>query len=71
MSSSAYDQEKERDRRWRGGEVVIEPGMVFELEPNAIIGRHRVNIGGTVIITEQGAEPLNEISTRMQLAVES
>lgn len=54
----------------RGGDVELEPGMVFELEPNAISGRHRINIGGTVIVTEKGAEPLNEISTRMRLAGE-
>ena len=54
--------------RIRGGEVVLEPGMVFELEPNACIGRHRVNIGGTVIVTENGNEALNEIPCRMRLA---
>ncbi|MDP2643810.1 MAG: M24 family metallopeptidase [Desulfobacterales bacterium] len=54
--------------RIRGADVVLQPGMVFELEPNACIRRHRVNIGGTAIVTENGAEPLNEISTRMQVA---
>jgi Xaa-Pro aminopeptidase len=51
-----------------GAEVVLEPGMVFELEPNACIERHRVNIGGTVLVTETGAEPLNELPTQMRLA---
>lgn len=54
--------------RIRGGDVVLEPGMVFEFEPNACLERHRVNIGGTAIVTENGAEPLNEISTQMRLA---
>jgi len=53
--------------RIRGGELVLEPGMVFELEPNACLERHRVNIGGTVIITEKGNEPLNELPTQMCL----
>lgn len=54
----------------RGGGVILEPGMVFELEPNACIKRYRVNIGGTVVVTEKGAEPLNELPTRMRLAGE-
>lgn len=54
--------------RIRGGDVVLKPGMVFELEPNACIGRHRVNVGGTVIVTENDAEPLNKLSTQMRVA---
>jgi Xaa-Pro aminopeptidase len=56
--------------RIRGEEVVLEPGMVFELEPNACIGRHRVNIGGTVLVTEEGPEPLNNLPCQMRLAGE-
>ncbi len=37
-------------------DFTIKSGMVFELEPNACIGQHRVNIGGTVIVTEDGVE---------------
>ncbi|MDB6000632.1 MAG: family metallopeptidase [Rhizobacter sp.] len=44
---------------------VIEAGMVFAFEPNACIGEHRVNIGGTVIVTADGCEALNEIPTRV------
>lgn len=44
---------------------VIEAGMVFAFEPNACLGEHRVNIGGTVIVTPTGCEPLNEIPTRV------
>jgi Xaa-Pro dipeptidase len=43
--------------------AVLVPGMVFALEPNACIGTHRVNIGGTVIVTATGCEELNHIPT--------
>jgi Xaa-Pro aminopeptidase len=43
--------------------AVLEPGMVFAFEPNACIGNHRVNIGGTVIVTATGCEELNHIPT--------
>jgi len=43
--------------------AVLQPGMVFALEPNACIGTHRVNIGGTVIVTATGCEELNHIPT--------
>ena len=43
--------------------AVLEPGMVFAFEPNACIGNHRVNIGGTVIVTSTGCEELNHIPT--------
>jgi Xaa-Pro aminopeptidase len=54
--------------RIRGGEVVLEPGMVFELEPNACMQRQRVNIGGTVLVTKKGPKALNELPCRMHLA---
>jgi Xaa-Pro aminopeptidase len=43
--------------------AVLEPGMVFAFEPNACIGNHRVNIGGTVVVTATGCEELNHIPT--------
>ncbi len=49
-----------RERR-----AVLQPGMVFAFEPNACLGEHRVNIGGTVIVTETGCEELNDIPTRV------
>ncbi len=55
----------------RGGEIVLEPGMVFELEPNACIERYRANIGGTVLVTENEAEELNKLSTEMWVAGEA
>jgi len=51
----------------RGGDLVLKPGMVFELEPNACIGKHRVNMGGTVLVTEEGAEELNQLPTDLRL----
>jgi Xaa-Pro aminopeptidase len=44
---------------------VIEAGMVFAFEPNACLGEHRVNLGGTVIVTPDGCESLNEIPCRV------
>jgi Xaa-Pro aminopeptidase len=46
-------------------DTVLQPGMVLAFEPNACIGSHRVNIGGTVIVTETGGEELNVIPTRV------
>src|SRR3990172_8805589 len=45
--------------------AVLKPGMVFAFEPNACFDRHRVNIGGTVVVTESGCEELNRIPTRV------
>jgi Xaa-Pro aminopeptidase len=43
--------------------AVLKPGMVFAFEPNACLDHHRVNIGGTVIVTATGCEELNHIPT--------
>jgi len=51
----------------RGGDLVLKPGMVFEVEPNACIGKHRVNMGGTVLITKTGCEELNKLSTDLRV----
>jgi Xaa-Pro aminopeptidase len=48
---------------FRARDTVLEPGMVFAFEPNACIGQHRVNIGGTVVVTASGCEELNHIPT--------
>ena len=50
----------------RHGEIVLKPGMLFELEPNPGRGRYRVVVGGTVLIAENGAEELNKICTEMR-----
>ena len=49
------------------GNLVIQPGMAFALEPNACKGRNRVNIGGTVIVTPNGVEELNKVAAKMQM----
>lgn len=47
----------------RERKAILQPGMVFAFEPNACLGDHRVNIGGTVIVTRDGCEELNQIPT--------
>jgi len=49
----------------RRGDLVLVPGMSLELEPNACLGTKRVNIGASVIVTETGAEALNDLPTRV------
>jgi len=51
------------------GEVplVLEEGMSFAFEPNACRGQRRVNIGGSAIVREGGAEELNSIVNRMHI----
>ncbi len=39
--------------------------MTLELEPKACLGACRINIGGAVLVTETGAESLNDLPTRM------
>jgi Xaa-Pro aminopeptidase len=57
-----------RSRAVSGAPLIIKAGMVFELEPNACKGKHRVNIGGTVIVKENGVEELNALATSMRIA---
>jgi len=47
----------------RPWQALLQPGMVLAFEPNACIDHHRVNIGGTVIVTATGCEELNHIPT--------
>lgn len=49
-----------------GLDVVLEAGMALALEPNAAFGRQQVNIGGNVLVTNDGGEELNVISNVMQ-----
>lgn len=51
----------------RRGELVLQPGMGLELEPNACIGLQRVNIGGAVLVTGMGAEELNTLPLRLHV----
>jgi Xaa-Pro aminopeptidase len=49
------------------GDLIIQPGMIFELEPNASLGKNRVNIGGAVLVTKDGAEELNTLPMEMRV----
>jgi Xaa-Pro aminopeptidase len=49
----------------RRGELVLQAGMGLELEPNACLNTHRVNIGSGVLVTAAGCEALNELPTRV------
>jgi Xaa-Pro aminopeptidase len=51
----------------RTGDFIIQAGMIFELEPNASIGKNRVNIGGAVLVTHDGCEPLNTLPMEMRI----
>ena len=39
--------------------------MGLELEPNACLNTHRVNIGTGVLVTGYGCEALNELPSRV------
>ncbi len=49
----------------RRGELVLRPGMALELEPNACLNTHRVNVGTGVLVTETGCEALNVLPSRV------
>lgn len=51
-----------------GADMVIQEGTVWALEPNACLGKCRVNIGGTVIVTRKGALSLNVLPTELRIA---
>ncbi|MDQ0394841.1 M24 family metallopeptidase [Labrys monachus] len=51
-----------------GTDRVLEAGTVFALEPNCGIGRRMINLGGTVIVGENGGIELNSNSTRLMHA---
>ena len=43
----------------------LQAGMGFAFQPNCCLGRYRVNVGGTVLVTESGGEELNEICNEL------
>ncbi|MDL4814117.1 M24 family metallopeptidase [Actinomadura opuntiae] len=49
-----------------GGDLVLKAGMTFALEPNCVLGRRRVNVGGTVIVNEKGVEEVNTLPRAMR-----
>jgi Xaa-Pro aminopeptidase len=50
----------------RRGDLVLRPGMALELEPNACLGSHRVNIGAGVLVTATGTRELNALPTHVR-----
>lgn len=48
-----------------GGAVPLAPGMTFAFEPNCVVNGKVVNIGGTVIIGEDGAIELNPSTAKL------
>jgi Xaa-Pro aminopeptidase len=51
----------------RGREIELRPGMSFAFEPNCVLGRRRVNIGGTVVIGGDGRpRELNTLANELQ-----
>lgn len=46
-------------------DLVLRPGMTFAFEPNAHFGKQRVNIGGTVVMTEGAPIELNRLCNQM------
>jgi len=49
------------------GDVVIQPGTVFAVEPNALRDKQRVCVGRTVVVTEDGCEELNQLPCRLNV----
>jgi Xaa-Pro aminopeptidase len=53
----------------RRPDLVLQPGMGLELEPNACQGLLRVNLGAGVLVTPTGCAELNTLPTRLRVAV--
>ncbi|MFD1910904.1 M24 family metallopeptidase [Halodurantibacterium flavum] len=51
----------------KGQDTVLEAGMIVAFEPNVCKGQTRVNIGGTVVVTAEGYEDLNNLPNRMNM----
>jgi Xaa-Pro dipeptidase len=51
-----------------GLDTELKAGMVFAFEPNCAIGKKVVNLGGTVIVGEDGGIELNQNSTQLMYA---
>ncbi len=46
-------------------DLEIETGMTFAFEPNCALGRRAVNLGGTVVLGNRGAEELNPFTAQL------
>ena len=64
VNSDRYPKIQIRPERDR--DAVLKPGMTFAFETNCHLDHRRVNIGGTVLLTESGAEELNTLANHMQ-----
>ncbi|MGA4538860.1 M24 family metallopeptidase [Uniformispora flossi] len=49
----------------RDGDFTLVPGVAFAFEANALYEGHRVCLGGTVLLTEDGYEELNSLPNRL------
>ena len=50
----------------RRPDLVLQPGMCLELEPNACIRMKRVNVGAAVVVTKAACVELNQLPTRVR-----
>ena len=50
----------------RGRDVILQPGMSFAFETNCHLDHRRVNIGGTVVVTENDPLEFNVLANHMQ-----
>jgi Xaa-Pro aminopeptidase len=48
-----------------GHELRLVPGMTFSVEPNCLIGRHQVQLGGTVIVGADGPVELTPATAQL------
>lgn len=51
-----------------GRDIVLQSGMTFAFEPNCAFGKHLVNLGGTVVVGENGGIELNHNATHLMRA---
>ena len=51
----------------RVAQAVIKPWTCFVFEPNACRDNVRVNLGGCVLVTEDGVEEVNKLATELQV----
>ena len=49
----------------RNKEIVLQAGMTFAMEPNCHFGDRRINIGGTVLLTQSGPVEMNTIANHV------
>ncbi|MFI5718067.1 M24 family metallopeptidase [Nocardia sp. NPDC051750] len=60
----------EADHPTLSGDLALEPGMTFALEPNYVFGRHLAYLGGTVIVGADEPIELNPYTAQILRAAE-